>query len=75
MQSVSDKTEKLLKQTNWTKWTIYIGLFLGSIFYSVYMDAFTLYAAKETSLKIKQLPITNQPTVIICVSLMQQVIL
>ena len=66
LQSVSDRTEKLIKQANWTKWIIYIGLFFGSIIYSMYMDAFTTYAARETSLKVKQVPIINHPTVIIC---------
>ena len=30
------------------------------------MDAYTLYGARETSFKVKQVPIINHPTVIIC---------
>ena len=39
---------------------------MGSIIYSIYMDVFTLYAARETGFKNREVPIINQPTVIIC---------
>ena len=50
----------------WAKFMIYVSLFSGSVIYSIYMDAYTVYIARETSFKVKQVPIINHPTVIIC---------
>ena len=56
----------MVKLINWTKCIVYIGLLVGAVIFSMYMDVFPLYAARETSIKVKQVPITNHPTVILC---------
>ena len=56
----------MVKLINWTKWIVYIGLLVGAVIFSLYMDVFPLYAARETSIKVKEVPITNHPTVVIC---------
>ena len=56
----------MVKVINCSKWIVYIGLLVGAVIFSMYMDVFPLYAARETSIKVKQVPITNHPTVIIC---------
>ena len=54
------KTTKLL---NCLECLIYISLLIGSLAYL--RDVFTLFEAKETSMKVKEIPITEQPTIII----------
>ena len=45
------------------EWIIYIGLVVGSMAYL--WNVFTLFEAKETSMKVKEIPIKEQPTIII----------
>ena len=54
------KTTKLI---NCLEWLIYIFLLIGSLAYL--WDVFTLFDAKETSMKVKEIPIKEQPTIII----------
>ena len=54
------KAAKLMKCL---EYAIYIALLIGSIAYL--WDVFTLFEAKETSMKVKEVPITEQPTIII----------
>ena len=54
------KTTKLL---NCLECLIYVSLLIGSLAYL--WDVFTLFEAKETSMKVKEVPITEQPTIII----------
>ena len=54
---------KTVKLMNCLEYTIYSALLIGSIAYL--WDVFTLFEAKETSMKVKEVPITEQPTIII----------
>ena len=54
---------KTVKLMNCLEYTIYSALLIVSIAYL--WDVFTLFEAKETSMKVKEVPITEQPTIII----------
>ena len=54
------KTTKLI---NFLECLIYIFLLIGSLAYL--WDVFTLFEAKETSMKVKEIRIMEQPTIII----------
>ena len=48
---------------NCLEYAIYTALLIGSIAYL--WDVFTLFEARQTSMKVKEVPITEQPTIII----------
>ena len=54
---------KTIKSINCVEYVIYIALLIGSLAYL--WDVFTLFEAKETSMKVKEIPIMEQPTIII----------
>ena len=54
------KTRKLI---NCLEYVIYIALLIGALAYL--WDVFALFQAKETSMKVKETPITEQPTIVI----------
>ena len=51
------------KLINCLEYVIYIALLIGALAYL--WDVFTLFEAKESSMKVKEVPITEQPTIII----------
>ena len=54
---------KTMKSINCVEYVIYIALLIGSLAYL--WDVFTLFEAKETSMKVKEIRIMEQPTIII----------
>ena len=54
---------KAAKLMNFLEYAIYTALLIGSIAYL--WDVFTLFEARQTSMKVKEVPITEQPTIII----------
>ena len=54
---------KTVKLMNCLEYAIYTALLIGSIAYL--WDVFTLFEARQTSMKVKEVPITEQPTIII----------
>ena len=56
-----------MKKTKFIKffeWIIYIGLVVGSMAYL--WNIFTLFEAKDTSIKVKEIEINKQPIIVIC---------
>ena len=56
-----------MKETKFMKileWIIYIGLAASSMAYL--WNVFTLFGAKDTSIKVKEIAITKQPIIVIC---------
>ena len=57
-------TMKEIKFMKILEWIIYIGLVAGSLAYL--WNVFALFEAKDTSIKVKEIPITKQPIIVIC---------
>ena len=55
---------KEIKLMKILEWIIYAGLIVSSMAYL--WNVFTLFEAKDTSIKVKEIAITKQPVIVIC---------